>query len=45
MRAHRATREIPNASAITLENAGHLVHEADPERVARVFYQFQERLN
>jgi len=45
IRAHRATREIPNATAITLEDAGHLVHEADPERVAHVFYQFLERLN
>ena len=45
IRAHRATREIPNATAITLEDAGHLVHEADPERVAQVFCQFLERLN
>ena len=44
-RAHRAKREIPDATAITLEDAGHLVHEADPERVAQVFYQFLERLN
>ena len=45
VRAHRATREIPNATAVTLDNAGHLVHEADPERVAQVFFRFLERLN
>lgn len=45
VRAHRAIREIPNATAVTLDNAGHLVHEADPERVAQVFFRFLERLN
>lgn len=45
IRAHRATREIPNATAITLEDAGHLVHEAEPERVTQAFFHFTERLN
>jgi magnesium chelatase accessory protein len=45
IRAHRATREIPNATAITLEDAGHLVHEAEPERVTQAFFHFTEQLN
>lgn len=45
IRAHRATRELPNATAVTLEEAGHLVHEADPHRVAVEFFSFLKRLN
>jgi len=28
-----------------LEDAGHLVHEAEPERVTQAFFHFTERLN
>ena len=45
IRAHRATRDIPNATAVTMEDAGHLVHEADPDRVAQEFFRFLKRLN
>ena len=44
-RAHRATRELPNATAVTLDDAGHLIHEADPGRIIREFFTFLERLN
>lgn len=37
VRAHRVKRMIPGASAETLENAGHLVHEAAPKRIFEVF--------
>ena len=45
IRAHRATRELPNATAVTLDDAGHLIHEADPERITGEFLRFLERLN
>ena len=37
VRAHRVMRLIPGATAETLENAGHLVHEATPKRIFEVF--------
>ena len=37
VRAHRVKRMIPGASAETLEDAGHLVHEAAPKRIFEVF--------
>ena len=45
IRAHRATRELPNATAVTLDDAGHLIHEADPGRITGEFFRFLERLN
>ena len=44
-RAHRVKRLIPGATAVTLENAGHLVHEAEPERVLLVFMQLAAKYN
>ena len=44
-RAHRATRDIPGATAVTLSDAGHLIHEADPQRIFDEFIHFLERLN
>lgn len=40
VRAHRVQRLIPNATAETLTNAGHLIHEAAPERIFKVFMRF-----
>ena len=45
IRAHKATRELPNATAVTLDDAGHLIHEADPGRITGEFFRFLERLN
>ena len=45
IRAHKATRELPNATAVTLDDAGHLIHEADPGRITGEFFHFLERLN
>ena len=44
-RAHRATRDIPGATAVTLSDAGHLIHEADPQRIFDEFMLFLNRLN
>ena len=44
-RAHRATRDIPGSTAVTLGDAGHLIHEADPQRIFDEFMQFLDRLN
>ncbi|MDA9915308.1 alpha/beta fold hydrolase [Luminiphilus sp.] len=44
-RAHRATRDIPGSTAVTLGDAGHLIHEADPQRIFDEFIHFLERLN
>ena len=44
-RAHRATRDIPGSTAVTLGDAGHLIHEADPQRIFDEFMQFLGRLN
>lgn len=45
LRAHRVKRLIPGASAITLHNAGHLVHEAAPERIFTEFMRLSDRFN
>lgn len=45
VRAHRVKRMIPNATSETLENAGHLVHEAAPHRVLTPFLQLATRHN
>ena len=45
IRAHKAPRELPNATAVTLDDAGHLIHEADPGRITGEFFRFLERLN
>ena len=45
VRAHRATKDIPNATATTLHQAGHLIHEAEPERISSEFTRFVESMN
>lgn len=44
-RAHRVKRLIPGATAETLKNAGHLVHEAAPERIFQIFTQLATKYN
>lgn len=44
-RAHRVKRMIPGATATTLDNAGHLVHEAAPDQVLREFLGLATRHN
>ena len=43
-RAHRATHDIPHASANTISNAGHLVQEEQPELINAELRAFIERL-
>lgn len=45
VRAHRVKRMIQSATAETLENAGHLIHEAAPERVFEVFMRLTGKHN
>ena len=45
VRAHRVKRMIQNATAETLENAGHLIHEAAPRRVFEVFMRLTVKHN
>ncbi len=45
VRAHRVKRMIPGATAETLEDAGHLVHEAAAERVFEVFMRLAAKYN
>ncbi len=45
VRAHRVKRMIPGATAETLEDAGHLVHEAAPKRIFEVFMRLAAKYN
>ena len=45
VRAHRVKRMIPGATAETLEDAGHLVHEAAPMRIFEVFMRLVAKHN
>ena len=45
VRAHRVKRMIPGATAETLEDAGHLVHEAAPKRIFEVFMRLAGKYN
>ena len=45
VRAHRVKRMIPGATAETLEDAGHLVHEAAPKRIFKVFTRLAAKYN
>ena len=45
VRAHRVKRMIPGATAETLAGAGHLVHEAAPQRIFDVFTGLAAKYN